>query len=155
MFPWLEKLLYELPAPKPGPKKSMQVLCLGPGRSGTESLRNALVVLGYDAVFHGYEGMMRVPTTHQAWVQLMRRKFDDTSSPDHTITRADFDAIIGDCEAVTDMPCVNFARKLVEAFPEAKVIINTREIDAWYASYQSTFERHRAGWGGFRNRARS
>ncbi|KAK8136287.1 hypothetical protein PG984_004227 [Apiospora sp. TS-2023a] len=133
----------------------MQVLCLGPGRPGTDSLRNALLVLGYDAVFHGYEGMTRVPMTHQAWVQVMRRKFDDTSSPDHTITRADFDAIIGDCEAVTDMPCVNFARELIEAFPEAKVIINTRELDAWYASYQSTFERYRGGWSGFRNRARS
>ncbi|KAK7966739.1 uncharacterized protein PG986_001016 [Apiospora aurea] len=88
----------------------------------TESLRSALLILGYDAVFHGYEGMTRVPMTHQAWVKLMRRKFDDTSSPDHTIARADFEAIIGDCEAVTDMPCVNFARKLVEAFSEAKVI---------------------------------
>ncbi|KAK7953993.1 hypothetical protein PG996_014879 [Apiospora saccharicola] len=128
MFPWLEKLLYELPASKPGPKKPLQVLCLGPGRSGTESLRNALLVLGYDAVFHG---------------------------SDHTIARADLDATIGDCEAVIDMPCVNFACELIEAFPEAKVVINTHELDAWYASYQLTFERYRGGWSGFRNRARS
>ncbi|KAK7935774.1 P-loop containing nucleoside triphosphate hydrolase protein [Apiospora marii] len=78
-----------------------------------------------------------------------------SSKPHHTITRADFDTIIGDCEAVTDMPCVNFARELIEAFPEAEVSINTRELDAWYTSCQSTFERYRGGWSGFHNRARS
>jgi len=88
---------------------------------------------------------------HQAWVKLMRRNFDDLSSPDHTITRADIKVIISDCEAVTDMPCVNFSRELIEAYPEPRVIINTRELDAWYASYQSTFARYRGGWSGVRN----
>ncbi|KAK8034381.1 hypothetical protein PG993_009376 [Apiospora rasikravindrae] len=119
----------------------MPVLCLVPGRSDTESLRNALLITGYDVVFHWYEGMTRVPVTQQAWVKLMRRKFDNTSSPDHIFVRADFEAVVSDCEAVTDMSHVNFARELIVAFPEARVTVKTRVLDAWYASYQSTFER--------------
>lgn len=69
-------------------------------------------------------------------VQLMRRKFDNTSSPDHTITHASFDAIIGNCESVTDKSRVNFARELIEAFPEAKGIVHTRERDSTTATNQ-------------------
>jgi hypothetical protein len=33
----------------------MQVLAVGPERSGTDSLRAALVELGYNHTYHGYD----------------------------------------------------------------------------------------------------
>ncbi|KAK6834668.1 P-loop containing nucleoside triphosphate hydrolase protein [Apiospora arundinis] len=81
---------------------------------------------------------------HQAWVKLLRRKLDDTSSPVHTITRKDFEAIAGDCEAVMDMSCVNFSRELTDAFPHALIVIYTRDLDVWNNNCQTTFAQFRS-----------
>lgn len=35
---------------------------------------------------------------------------------------------------VVDMPCCLFIPELVELFPEAKVVLNTRDPEKWYAS---------------------
>lgn len=53
----------------------------------------------------------------------------------HSLTAADFDPVIGHCEAVTDVPCCSFASELIRAYPDALVIINRRaDIDAWHRS---------------------
>lgn len=81
----------------------------------------------------------------ETWVRLKRRKFSreqSTSSPgDCKITAEEFDAILGHCEAVTDFPAAAFAPELVRAYPDAKVIMNTRNVDDWFKSVLSTF-----GW---------
>ena len=41
-------------------------------------------------------------------------------------------------QAVTDTPCVEFTHELIEAYPEAKVILLTRDMDSWYESYMDT-----------------
>ena len=44
---------YAMPEPPPRERtKPMQVLCVGFPRSGTESLQNALLMLGYDHTYH-------------------------------------------------------------------------------------------------------
>lgn len=54
-------------------------------------------------------------------------------------TRADWDQLLGNYRAVSaDPPAVAFAEDLVEAYPEAKVILVERDIDAWYASFERT-----------------
>jgi hypothetical protein len=35
-------------------------------------------------------------------------------------------------QAVTDMPAYCFSSELIEAYPEAKVILTLRDIDEWY-----------------------
>jgi hypothetical protein len=35
-------------------------------------------------------------------------------------------------QAVTDMPAYCFSSELIEAYPEAKVILTLRDIDDWY-----------------------
>jgi hypothetical protein len=42
-------------------------------------------------------------------------------------------------QAVTDIPSVLFANELVKAYPEAKVVLTTRDIDSWIASMKKTF----------------
>ncbi|KAG8359423.1 hypothetical protein FVEN_g2880 [Fusarium venenatum] len=53
---FLENYVYAVPEPPPRRRtKPMQVLCVGPPRSGTESLQTALLKLGYDHTYHGWD----------------------------------------------------------------------------------------------------
>jgi hypothetical protein len=50
-------------------------------------------------------------------------------------TRDDWDAVFGPYEAVTDMSSF-FATQLIEAYPEAKIILVERDIEEWYSSME-------------------
>ena len=53
-------------------------------------------------------------------------------------TRTDWDQLLGSYSAVSaDPPAVAFAEDLVEAYPEAKVILVECEIESWYRSFDS------------------
>lgn len=53
-------------------------------------------------------------------------------------TRHQWDALLGHCQAVTDFPPSAFADELIEAYPDAKVILHIRPTEKWYASAKST-----------------
>lgn len=36
-------------------------------------------------------------------------------------------------QAVCDWPACAFAKELIEAYPNAKVILSTRDVDSWHA----------------------
>ena len=36
-------------------------------------------------------------------------------------------------QAVCDWPACAFAKELIEAYPNAKVILTTRDVDSWHA----------------------
>lgn len=121
----------------------MKVLALGLGRSGTDSLRTALEELGYAAPYHGWQTAGEGGTGDAVqWCRLLVRKYCNNQQDGSSckITAEDFDAILGGSEAVTDLPCAVFARELLTAYPDAKVIINTRaDVDKWYESMEQTF----------------
>jgi hypothetical protein len=53
------------------------------------------------------------------------------------ITRAEFDHVLGDEEALTDIPSAWFATDLPRAYPEAKVILNRwRDVHEWHRSFR-------------------
>ncbi|KAH0365822.1 hypothetical protein KCU65_g5809, partial [Aureobasidium melanogenum] len=131
----LEDLLYPYPSPPPLPRtKPMRVLCLGLSRSGTDSLRRALYILGFQHVWHGFNlpdpAYSALPA--KVFTRLARRKF---GTPGSKITREDFEIILSDCDAVTDTPASIFAPELISAYPEAKVILNVRDTEAWHKSF--------------------
>lgn len=41
-------------------------------------------------------------------------------------------------QAVSDAPPISFTYELLEAYPDAKVVLTVRDIDSWAASYQDT-----------------
>ncbi|KAE8153680.1 P-loop containing nucleoside triphosphate hydrolase protein [Aspergillus avenaceus] len=134
----IERWLYDVPEP---PKRTrdrpMKILALGMSRSGTESLSRALRILGYDHVFHGFEMWQNTPMLWKGWTQFGRRKWGQSRDTHGTsgLTRADFDSFFGHCEAITDQPGAIFAPELIAAYPEAKVILNHRNVDAWHRSF--------------------
>ena len=96
--------------------RSMKVLALGLSRCGTESLKFALEELGYRGVYHGYE----IEGNHAMVVaQLWDAK---TAGLGNKISARDFDKFIGTYEAVTDGVGCMFAKELIKAYPNAKVL---------------------------------
>lgn len=72
---FLENHVYSMPEPPPRRRhKPMEVLCVGLPRSGTESLQNALLTLGYDHTYHGWDIIYEQPNYAQQWVKLCRKK---------------------------------------------------------------------------------
>ncbi|KAF4592276.1 hypothetical protein GQ602_002575 [Ophiocordyceps camponoti-floridani] len=113
--------------------RQIQVLALGLPRTGTYSMSQALLRLGYHRPFHGID----VGMNQKIW-----DKFDeatDASFPTvesyhgRPFTRAQWDEIFGESEAVTDLGAL-FAPQLIEAYPEAYVILAIRDFEPWMRS---------------------
>lgn len=85
--------------------RPMQVLALGVGRTGTDSLREALQILGYDNCYHGYSLIHEHPEDAYEWNKAMDAKFKGEGRP---WGRAEWDRFLGDYDAVTDLPCCLF-----------------------------------------------
>ncbi|KAM3501536.1 hypothetical protein MY10362_005485 [Beauveria mimosiformis] len=121
----------------------MQVLAVGPSRSGTSSLREALLQLGYHHTYHGFDTVVH-PEDDIIWhkLRLKREKLGPGS-----LTAADFDQVIGHCAAVTDHAATAFALDLIAAYPDAKVILNVRkDVDAWRRSVMQTLMPLHRSW---------
>jgi hypothetical protein len=108
----------------------MQVLALGLPRTGTDSLRQALSILGYDHIYHGFDIVLS-PSDCQYWSDLFARK----QKSDTKLTAQDFDPILGHCRGLTDQPACLLSIDLMDAYPGAKVIINQRrDVHTWFQS---------------------
>ncbi|KAK3315453.1 P-loop containing nucleoside triphosphate hydrolase protein [Apodospora peruviana] len=147
----LESYVYRLPNPPPARvrTKPMQVICVGLPRSGTESLQQALLQLGYDHTYHGWDIVYDSEIHSPGWVALARRKwFPSMPEEERTITAEDFDAVLGHSVAVTDAAASCFASDMIAAYPEAKVVLNMRrDVDAWHRSVVNTLVRANESWG--------
>ncbi|KAF7352155.1 hypothetical protein MVEN_01178700 [Mycena venus] len=112
----------------------MQVLVLGFPRTGTSSMRIALEKLGYNETNHGFT-VSESPLEMEMWTEAINAKFFGKGKP---YGRAEWDQLLGHCMAVTDMPHLLFAEELIAAYPEAKVVLTTRNVDRWWKSYKDT-----------------
>ncbi|WQF89320.1 hypothetical protein CDEST_14334 [Colletotrichum destructivum] len=73
------------------------------------------------------------------WSDALAAKYDGIGE----FGKDKWDALLGHCQAVTDWPAASFAAELIEAYPEAKVILTTRDVDSWFESTRVTVN-HRA-----------
>ncbi|KAJ7127636.1 P-loop containing nucleoside triphosphate hydrolase protein [Mycena epipterygia] len=113
----------------------MQVLGLGFSRTGTASMRIALEMLGYKKTNHGFALWTADPSERAMWTDAINAKFFGKGK---LYGRADWDRLLGNCMAVTDVPHLLFAEELITAYPEAKVVLTTRDPDSWWKSYDET-----------------
>ncbi|KAL4862290.1 hypothetical protein BDV12DRAFT_207324 [Aspergillus spectabilis] len=139
---WLLHLIYGVPTPIPKRRKPMQILAVGISRSGTESLREALHTLGYEYTHHGFDTILP-PYDLENIYRLLKKKYKTPPQPGDKptpkLTAEDFDIILGDCVGVCDLFAAEFAPELIAAYPDAKVILNTRkDLDSWHKSMQAT-----------------
>ncbi|KAF1356709.1 hypothetical protein BDV97DRAFT_342480 [Delphinella strobiligena] len=117
-------------------KVPMGVLSLGMPRTSTASMQAALRILGYNDTHHGFM-IVDEPETAAIWEEAADSKF---SSAGPALDRAFFDRALSRFASTTDMPCAFFAQELVEAYPEAKIVLVERDINSWYNSFQPLME---------------
>ncbi|CAG8974618.1 hypothetical protein HYALB_00009795 [Hymenoscyphus albidus] len=110
-----------------------QVLVLGMPRTGTQSICEALRILGHKNNYH----MTSVGPNkhHDKWVAALEAKFEGKGSQP---SKKEFDELVGDFDAVSDFPCSIFYRELMTAYPDAQIILTTRSEDAWFESMSKT-----------------
>ncbi|KAJ4859329.1 hypothetical protein T069G_07596 [Trichoderma breve] len=113
----------------------MKVLILGLGRTGTASMRAAMKQLGYVDTYHMMNTSIENPPDALMWMDALCAKYDKQGKP---FTREDWDQLLGTSQAVCDWPAIAFAKELIEAYPEAKVVLTNRDVDSWHASTMKT-----------------
>jgi hypothetical protein len=104
---------------------ALKVIGAGWGRTGTESLKIALEQLGFDRCYHGF-ALFNDGAKLQYWREL------------HEKGSTDFDQLFKGYQAAVDFPAAYYYRQLMKQYPDAKVILTTRDAAKWYESAAHT-----------------
>ncbi len=103
---------------------ALKVIGAGFGRTGTSSLKLALERLGFGPCYHMSEVLL-VKGRLDQWLQAVN------GAPD-------WDAIYDGYAAAVDWPTATYWRELAEHYPDAKIILSSRDPEKWFASTQET-----------------
>ena len=111
------------------PAPTLRVIGAGFGRTGTLSMREALVRLGFAPCDHMVENEEH-PERFALWDEVLRRKTAGES--------IDWRLLLDGFQAIVDWPGAYFWRELTAAHPDAKVLLTVRDPERWYDSIQGT-----------------
>src|ERR671913_800204 len=111
------------------PSPTLMVIGTGFGRTGTLSLREALVRLGFGPCDHMLENFEH-PERFPHWRDALKKK--QSGEP------IDWRPLLDGYRAIVDWPGAFFWRELIAAHPEAKVILTVRDPERWYDSARAT-----------------
>jgi hypothetical protein len=126
-------------------KTPMRVIVLGLSRTGTASICAALRKLGYNP--YQMRNLLTSPDSFPLWEEAIRLTLLPTSERPRGMQnrsifrpygREEFDALLGEHDAVADLPAALFPEQLIEAYPEAKIIVTTKPYEEWEASMQDS-----------------
>ncbi|OJJ43595.1 hypothetical protein ASPZODRAFT_73923 [Penicilliopsis zonata CBS 506.65] len=117
----------------------MKILALSMPRTGTMSMQTALETLGFGPTIHGFNQWMHVQDTRMWQEGLEAKFFLPSQAKMKPFGRQEFDQLLGYYEIASDFPSIAFAEELIAAYPEAKVVIVERDVDAWYESFHDSF----------------
>lgn len=123
-------------------QKPMRVLVLGMCRTGTSAVSMALRKLGYTP--HQMREVLQNAKELDLWQEAINTTLLSPSdrpqkSRSHKpYGKAEFDKLLNKYDAVLDIPSCIFAKELIEAYPEAKVILTTRDYNDWESSMQDS-----------------
>lgn len=110
----------------------VKVIGAGFGRTGTLSLKVALERLGFGPCYHMTE-LFGKPDHITFW--------DEAADAVELGEPVAWERVFSGYEATVDWPGCVFYGELVEAYPEAKVILTTRDPERWYDSAEKTIAR--------------
>ncbi|KAF2491674.1 hypothetical protein BU16DRAFT_621197 [Lophium mytilinum] len=111
-----------------------KVLVLGMPMTGTNSMHAALIKLGFDP-YNMNTAIANYQRDLPLWNEALEAKFQ-AAGPKYG--RVEFDKFLGRHDTVIDAPCAYFAEDLIEAYPDAKVILLNRDPDEWLEAMNST-----------------
>jgi hypothetical protein len=108
---------------------TLQVVGAGFGRTGTLSMRTALLRLGFGPCDHMVENEEH-PERFALWDEALRQKTADEP--------IDWRPLLTGFQAIVDWPGAYFWRELTTAHPEAKVVLTVRDPERWVDSISAT-----------------
>ena len=122
------------------PKPTLQVIVGGLPRTGTTSMTAALENILKGRVFDGgsasYSGNARLQGKMLELAQHCPMK----SLSDRTFVRHRLAHLTEGCVASSDQPGCFFIEELLQLYPDAKVIVTTRDKTSWWASYSALWQ---------------
>lgn len=107
-----------------------QVLSVGFPRTGTASIQEALETLGLPT-YH-FASILANRSDADLWSAAIDAKFFDRGTP---FGKAQWDQLLGHVSAITDAPSILFWDDLLRMYPDAKIILVDRDLDAWQKSF--------------------
>lgn len=100
----------------------MKLICAGLSKTGTKSLASALRTLGFKV----YDFPEHIEFHLDEWSAIYR---GEMKTPD-------FVAMYEGVDALTDLPAAFWYEEIIQAFPDAKIILNIRDNDeVWVQSW--------------------
>lgn len=103
----------------------MKVIGTGFGRTGTDSLREALTILGFGPCHHMFE-VNTNPEQKARWRAMV------AGGP------RDWESLFEGYTACVDWPSAHYWRELIAAYPDARVILTWRSPESWWTSISET-----------------
>lgn len=104
---------------------SIKIIGAGFPRTGTNSLKRSLEMLGYEKTYH-FKDLMNVPTNLPYWQELQ------------ATGNMKWDEIYDGYQASVDFPCYPWYKEHMARYPDAKVIMTVRSFESWYESMRKT-----------------
>jgi hypothetical protein len=94
----------------------------------------ALEILGYDPCLHGFSIFSNIRDA-EMWEEGLKAKFSPQESRIAPFGQVELDQLLWKYRALCDMPAACFVPELLAAYPDAKVVLVERDIEAWYESF--------------------
>ena len=104
---------------------SIKIIGAGLPRTGTNTLKESLEILGYKKTYHMKELLVKPKDLHY-WLTL--KETGNTK----------WDELYDGFEATVDFPGYPWYKEHMKKYPDAKVILTVRPFENWYASIYST-----------------
>jgi hypothetical protein len=104
---------------------SLKVIGTGFGRTGTDSMREALNMLGFGPCHHMLE-VNASETQKDLWRAHVRGE------------SVGWDKLFGGFNSCIDWPSAHYWPELIRAYPDAKVVLTYRSPESWWTSFEQT-----------------
>jgi hypothetical protein len=117
-----------------------QVIVAGLPRTGTTSMTRALEILLGGKVFDGGALSFEGTASQQRQLLGLAAHCPIKTPVDRTFVLERLAQLTEGCVASSDQPGCYFVAELLEMYPAAKVIVTTRERNAWWPSYCALWE---------------
>jgi hypothetical protein len=104
---------------------SIKIIGAGMPRTGTNTLKASLEMLGYNKTYHMKELLVHPENLHH-WLSLKETGITE------------WDALYDGFQATVDFPGYPWYKEHMKRYPDAKVILTVRPFENWYTSIYST-----------------
>ncbi|KAF8592224.1 hypothetical protein K439DRAFT_1656249 [Ramaria rubella] len=108
-----------------------KIICLGLGRTGTSSLRDAMEMIGFGPCYHFKTIVEAGGKDLVTWIRI----------GEGNGTLQDFHTLLDNYTTVLDNPPAMFPQEMYAAYPDAKFILTTRDPAKWEQSMNNTVMR--------------